>query len=195
MEPAIKQSMGVLPALSLKLNYVKSALSSCVTKGGKCTSTIDYFAITDYLVDVVDVCFYCDSTSPKPLRPTYLFFLPKPTNVMVTILKEPPKLPIDPPFGPTYPPSCWIAETNEINNILRGLRCRDGASLETPSVSSSQTLTKAMEVWFRKAESDLIEVLGSKSGSRNRGHQHFQLHWRRKCCALQSLQVGSASFR
>ena len=104
MEQQVLSQSHFLQTLGLCVRSSGSSIGSCVSRGGQNSSTIDYFVMHQSLRDVSTSCDYCGITPPRPHRPVVPQFTAKPRDVKVVILKEPRKLPVDPPVGPRIPP-------------------------------------------------------------------------------------------
>ena len=118
MEPAVLKGTGVLGACQLEIRHTDrigfKSVGTCVTNGGACVSDVDYFVCSKHVNDVVDYCYTCMKTAPRPHRPVGLVFNTRPRSFLVEVLKEPPKLSVAPPFGPPPPPTDWSVFEDEI---------------------------------------------------------------------------------
>ena len=175
MTPNVLCSVPFIDEFQLAIKADLSALGTCVSKGGKSVSSIDFFVLSKVLNDVVFDCSICPITPPRPHRPLVLEFLSRPRNVQVCVLKEPASLPVDPPFGPVVPSSDWSQTLDEISTSLNKSNLGDGAGMfysdVTPQAAGAikEDLGSALKCWLGHAETDLIDIVGSSKASVSRG--------------------------
>ena len=142
-------------------------------RGGNIRSTIDYFLVSETLADAVSEINYFHLAPPRPHRPTYLGSSTHPSNIQVVVLKEPKKLPIDPPFGPLVPPQSW-GPMEEVTGPLDAISNEGNEEFYgTFSVGSKEDaeklLTSSLSSWLSRAEDDLLFILGSRASKGGRG--------------------------
>ena len=171
MEPQVLRASGVLGFTEMSIMDTKDRLGTCVPPKPATPSKIDYFLCTAGLVDVIKEVVPCVDTPPIPHRPVYLSFKPKPKSLQVLVVAEPKRLPVEPPFGPLLPPRDWAADGLGVQDALSRLGAYTAAAEYPVSVpeQARPALDSALEVWFKAAEADLVDLLGSKAGIKNRG--------------------------
>ena len=179
MEPQLINSSMLLENFNLHIRTTKGQLQgsmgTCVTGGGAHVSTIDYFALSNCINDVVDQVQLHNDIAPRPHRPVLLSFLTTPKAFAVKVIREPKKLPTAPPFGPVFPPRDWSPFAHDISGPLERLECRKPTPhyKEFPGDQkevASNALEKAMTCWCNRAEEDLLDILGYELKANNRGN-------------------------
>ena len=173
-EPLPLVNSGFPGALGLVVKSSCSSLGTCVQS----TSTptlLDYFLVSEILVDVTYMPYICPYTAPRPHRPSYMDFHYRPRSVKVAVVKEAPRLPAQPPFGPLVPPTCWEKDHLTIKQALEPIvnqgptetyPDRDDAEIK----QHSAVLEDQLDIWTRHAEDDLLYILGAKNQqTRGRG--------------------------
>ena len=150
---------------------LSSPMGSCVTRTE--ASTIDYFICSNVLACAVHKIDYCNHTAPRPHRPVYLFFTQKPKVLKVCVMKEKPRMPVEPPFGPKVAITEWDPKVvDEIVDPIRKVVSQDarGCYLDTGLTKDvlSGNLEAAMTKWYTRIEVDLMDVLGVAKAA-NRG--------------------------
>ena len=114
MEPQVIDGTGMTVQARVELVWSPSSLGTCLSRDGHISSNIDYFLCTGDLKDVIKSMYACNVTTPKPHRPVYITFVPKPKMLKALVVSEPKRIPVDPPYGPVVPPVFGLSRISSI---------------------------------------------------------------------------------
>ena len=114
--------------------------------------------------------------TPKPHVPVFLSFRSKPKSLQMTVLKEPKRIPVDPPFGPLFPLEEWDGLGSDVvTEIQPFLLEGDEKGFYPIPNNNDDDVRKALEVvmskWYARAERDLLDITGSRQGPARRGEE------------------------
>ena len=176
MVPEVVANTGLLKCLGWHIKRVASVVGSCVTNKGVSVSDIDFFVCSDMITDVIEDVYYCKSTPARPHKPVLLQFCCRPKQFKAMVLKEPKRIPVDPPFGPLPPPRCW---DDDIADVIAPVTTLEEGPSELAATHYADSLARPEEVskqiglaltkWFSLAERDLLFTCGSPAPPANRG--------------------------
>ena len=91
----------------------------------------------------------------------------------MVVLKEPKRLPVDLPVGPSFPPD-WLSDYGDVHALVepiqRPMQISSYARLTAQETESSrEVLGEAMSLWLRKVDVDLVDILGVSTRVCSRG--------------------------
>ena len=92
--------------------------------------------------------------------------------MQVVVLKEPKRLPADPPFGPQLPFSDWTETLDSVSATLEPIICKGGSDCyedwsSEELASNKAALADEVAKWVDRAEVDLLDILGAKQSDKN----------------------------
>ena len=168
-EPSILEGSGWPVAAGLNIVCAEGPMGSC--RSAKGNSCIDYLLCTKEVGDVIAAVEYSCLIPPRPQLPVCLVTVPRPRSVQVQVIKQPPKLPPDFPFGPLPSISEWsVSEISRICDPIQDILPKDGDAFypvfdENKGLQSGSLVRDSLDVWLGLAQENLVTLLGGSKTS------------------------------
>ncbi len=135
-------------------------------------STIDYFIISDELVDVVDSIRIVECSGLKGHSPVEVRFLPRAVAQKALAVRQPPTLPTDRVFGPIPPPQNWEEAQRVAERALAEAR-KDRDIKQTQALIDEAYLS-----WCSVAEVEVANATGTDPAKWGLRGRPPKMRWR-----------------
>ena len=151
---------------SLGVSVVPCAPSVATCYSARSESTIDFFLVHHSLgASMCNVCVDM-STSLSPHVPVCMSFVLAGPSIVVQVFRKPPKLPVEPPAGPSPCPPDWTEVWCDVSSLVEPLTAAGYCAVPSPQLES--VLDNVFERWHLLASAELCSVLGVDSGEANK---------------------------
>ncbi len=138
----------------------------------KAASTIDFFVMSDELVDIIDKVILVEGSGLKSHTPVQVRFRPRATAQKTLAVRQPPALPVDGVYGPVPPPQQWDKVQQAAEEALAEAR-RSGSGGRTQTL-----IDAAYAEWCQLAEREVADATGVEPAKWGLRGQLPKMRWR-----------------
>ncbi len=135
-------------------------------------TTIDFFVLSDELVDVVNEVKVVECSGLKGHSPVRISFLPRAVAQKALAVRQPPALTTERVYGPIPPPRPWEEVQLAADIALRKARTSDSEE------DIQESIDCAYSLWCKVAEDEVADATGSEPLKRGLRGQRPRMRWR-----------------
>ncbi len=138
----------------------------------RAASTIDFFVMSDELVDIIGDVALVEGSGLKGHTPVQVRFMPRATAQKTLAIRQPPTLPVDSVYGPVPPPQQWGDVQRAAEAALAEARRSDGEG------RTQALIDNAYAEWCRAAEQEVADATGTMPAKWGLRGQLPKMKWR-----------------